>query len=237
MEIFISPADSVTAAAGAYSSIPAASAPHAIDDLWIRRLPHEFSWNVSRLNRFGFVVYCLTGLAGYKVLTRLAGPKRALRTIGGVALGHAVLAGAAGVFYGPLAHSSVLAYSLSLTRTTPVLLALAAILAVAAIEKLTESPRSSLPRITSVLVAAVAVLLLLFVTWNPPLLALLILGILLCGAMSASTRVSFTPIVTGAIILAGAAALASSARGDRLTVDVPAGGRRDVRVRAGGTAP
>jgi hypothetical protein len=166
---------------------PTWTARQVIEDAYIYRAPHEFALAgttaMAALLMTGVVV---AGLGGAALLARPR-PAAALGSMLGLWLGHGLLVAAAVLLHGPFLsgdwkYASLLPYLLSLTRTSPLLLVLSFVLLVAAVEVAIakEPPRDRSGRVLLVsLCFALGTLVLLFVGWQPILVAAAALGVVM----------------------------------------------------------
>ena len=189
-----------------------------IQDLWRRRLIHEFSWNVSLFEGIALPLYLLAGVVGLRMLRGKADAVTAARVVSGLLVGHLLIALAALIFYGPLADASQIPYLLSLTRTTPLLIVLCATTAVAALERIVIE--SSNERTVVVLATPMLLLLIIFVAWTPELAALLAFGSVALAAVLKTRSLRMQWVATAFGIVTCAAALVHAVARDQRTVDV-----------------
>ena len=155
-----------------------------IEKGYLFRTSHEFTLDLTSSGEaITLVLLLVLGLVGSILLTQL----RAVRCtpeVAGLISGHAFLAGTFVVFHGDLLpeawrNISIVPYLLHLSRTTPVLVTLAAVLAVAALEAMFEArnPRGSfLAGLRIVFLVGLIFLFTVYVEWSGLLVVLLVVS-------------------------------------------------------------
>jgi hypothetical protein len=141
------------------------------------RLAHEYGFGLTRTGWIGAALLMLAG-AGGGLLLRSSNPGAPVTRVAALALGHGLLVAAAALFYGPLAEESLLPYLLALTRTSPLLVVLAALMTVAGLAAHLQRHRDEAPFqvvVWAAVATAALMVLRLFVEWNAAHLALLAL--------------------------------------------------------------
>ena len=166
---------------------PSWPASELIEKGYLFRTSHEFTLQLTHsAEAMTLVLLFVLGLVGSILLTQLRSVK-CTPGIAGLLSGHAFLAGAFVVFHGDLLpeawrHVSTLPYLFHLSRTTPVLVVLASVLSVAALEAMFETinPRTGfLPSLRIIFLVGLGFLLFGYVAWTASLIALLVVSGLL----------------------------------------------------------
>ena len=162
-------------------------ASELIEKGYLFRTSHEFTLELTSSGAaMTLVLLFVLGLVGSILLTQLR-PVRCTPEIAGLLSGHALLAGTFVVFHGDLLpeawrHVSILPYLFHLSRTTPVLVVLASVLSVAALEAMFETINPRTPFLTSlrsIFLVGLGFLLAVYVQWTGLLLALLVVSVLM----------------------------------------------------------
>ena len=152
-------------------AVPAAQ---VIQAGYLFRAPHEYSLDYTTNAEIAFMaMVVLAGVAGAALLIR-GGRNRPAAILGGILLGHVILAAAALLVHGPWAtggvlEQSTLPFMLHLSRTSPLLLVTGAALALAAVESEAGSPALRWA------IAFVLLILLLF-PWSPSMIWFVLLS-------------------------------------------------------------
>ncbi len=185
---------------------PSWPASELIEKGYLFRTSHEFTLELTSSGAaMTLVLLFVLGLVGSILLTQLRSVKCAPE-IAGLLAGHAFLAGTFVVFHGDLLpeawrHVSTLPYLFHLSRTTPVLVVLASVLSVAALEAMFETINLRTGFLTSlriIFLAGLGFLLTVYVEWTGTLLALLVVS----GLLIFFRRVDrATVFIIGALIL------------------------------------
>ncbi len=185
-----------------------------IEKGYLFRTSHEFTLELTSSGAaMTLVLLFVLGLVGAILLTQLRSV-RCTPEIAGLLSGHAFLAGTFLVFHGDLLpeawrHISTLPYLFHLSRTTPVLVALASVLSVAALEAMFETVNPRTPFLTSlriIFLVALGFLFTVYVEWTGFLFALLVVSGLLIF-FKRGDRASVFAI--GALVLLAVAGLGS----------------------------
>jgi hypothetical protein len=187
---------------------------------YLFRAPHEYSLDYATSSELAFMALAvLAGAAGAVLLVR-GGRNQPAALLGGILLGHVVLAAVAVLVHGPWAtggvlEQSTLPFMLHLSRTSPLLLVTGAALALAAVESEAGSPALRWA------LAFVLLILLLF-PWSPSVVWFALLsGLALLGRHARGPR--WLPQV--ALGLVAALSLAQMVASDRLEAAVEPGDR------------
>jgi hypothetical protein len=163
-----------------------------IEKGYLFRTSHEFSFELtSRASATSLVFLGVLALVGLTLAWQLGTHKNLPATIG-LFIGHVILGAAAVIAHGPWTPeswklASTLPYMLHLTRTTPVLVLLAALLAVAGLDAMFRSSIVGTPdvRILRLLfLAALVCFSAVFVSWSLWLIACLVVVPLLHRMLS-----------------------------------------------------
>ena len=166
---------------------PSWPASELIEKGYLFRTSHEFTLELTSSGAaMTLVLLFVLGLVGSILLTQLRSVKCAPEAAG-LLSGHAFLAGTFVVFHGDLLpeawrHVSILPYLFHLSRTTPVLVVLASVLSVAALEAMFETINPRTPFLSSLRITflvGLGFLLAVYVQWTFFLLALLVVSGLL----------------------------------------------------------
>ena len=193
---------------------PSWPASELIEKGHLFRTPHQFTLEqTSSGAAMTLVLLFVLGLVGSILLTQLRSGK-CTPEIAGLLSGHAFLAGAFVVFHGDLLpeawrHVSTLPYLLHLSRTTPVLVVLASILSVAALEAMFETINPRAPFLASLRIIFLVALIFLFgvyVEWTGFLFVLLVVSGLLISFRRSDRATLF---IIGAMVLLAAVGLGS----------------------------
>ena len=193
---------------------PSWPASELIEKGHLFRTPHEFTLEqTSSGAAMTLVLLFVLGLVGSILLTQLRSGK-CTPEIAGLLSGHVFLAGAFVVFHGDLLpeawrHVSTLPYLLHLSRTTPVLVVLASVLSVAALEAMFETINPRAPFLASLRIIFLVALIFLFavyVEWTGFLFVLLVLSGLLISFRRSDRATLF---IIGAMVLLAVVGLGS----------------------------
>ena len=166
---------------------PSWPASELIEKGYLFRTSHEFTLELTSSGAaMTLVLLFVLGLVGSILLTQLRSVK-CTPEIAGLLSGHAFLAGTFLVFHGDLLpeawrHVSTLPYLFHLSRTTPVLVVLASVLSVAALEAMFETSNPRTPFLASlriIFLVGLGFLFTVYVKWTGFLLALLVVSGLL----------------------------------------------------------
>jgi len=197
------------------------SVQRLIEDGYLFRLSHEYSLDLGRAGNIGFALLALSAAAGALLLAQ-SGPTLALRRLLGIVCGHVGLLALALLCYGWLPQTSVLPFLLTLTRTSPLLVVLLAVLAIGGLERFLDNRNSAVPFHLPVGVAlgiALALLLRMFGIWEGASLTLLLLALLLRGLGVGSTQARVGPrLLGGGLAVVALVALVATLRTDKLEV-------------------
>ncbi len=204
----------ILAALVSSSGGPSWPAAELIEKGYLFRTSHEFTLELTSSGAaMTLVLLFVLGLIGAILLTQLRSV-RCTPEIAGLLSGHAFLAGTFVVFHGDLLpeawrHVSTLPYLFHLSRTTPVLVVLASVLSVAALEAMFETINPRTPFLTSlriIFLVALGFLFMVYVEWTGFLFALLIVSGLLIF-FRRGDRATFFAV--GALVLLAVAGLGS----------------------------
>jgi hypothetical protein len=194
------------------AAVPAAQ---VIQAGYLFRAPHEYSLDYTTNGEFAFMaMVVLAGAAGAALLIR-GRRNHPAAILGGILLGHVVLAAAALLVHGPWATGGVLGqstlpYMLHLSRTSPLLLVSGAALALAAVET-----RSGFPPLRWAL--AFVLLILLLFPWSSAVIWFVMLsGLALLHRYARGPR----RLAQVALALVAALSLAQMVASDRLEAAV-----------------
>lgn len=190
------------------AAVEAWPASRLIEEGYRFRLAHEYDFGLTRTGWLGATLLMCAG-AGGALLSRSSRPDAPTGRVLALALGHVVLVAAAALMYGPLADAALLPYLLSLTRTSPLLVALVAVLIVGGLSHhLGRAAGHDAPfQLLLAVATALAVLmeLRLFVEWNAALVALLALGaaVALAGRRDGLRRLAVVAVLAAVTAVAG----------------------------------
>ena len=193
---------------------PSWPASDLIEKGYLFRTSHEFTLELtSSLDAMTLVLLFVLGLVSSILLTQLRSIK-CTPEIAGLLAGHAFLAGTFVVFHGDLLpeawrHVSTLPYLFHLSRTTPVLVVLASVLSVAALEAMFETVNPRTPFLASlriIFLVGLGFLFNFYVEWTFFLLVLLVVSGLLIF-FRRSDRATFFMI--GALVVLAVVGLGS----------------------------
>lgn len=196
--------------AAANATWPAA---RIVRDGFIFRAPHEFAMQETTLEAaLAIALLAAAGLASLRLVSAVVAG-RSWRAMLGLLTGHLLILVAAVVVHGPWeiapwTRQTVVPYLLSLTRTSPLVLALAAICIGVALERRGDlRGKGGLARelLWLGLFLAVAVLLTLFVAWSPGLAAAFALAV--AGRAVARQGRGYAFVITGYLMAAAGGAI------------------------------
>ena len=194
-----------------------------IQDGYLFRLPHEYTLDLGTTGNLGALLLALAALAGALFLA-WSPAKASVSRVLALAVGQMVLLIFAALFYAGAPQASVVPYLLALTRTSPLLIVLLWIVAIAGFDRFVETRGSTVPfHLLAGVALTLAILfqLRMFVEWSAPAATLLALAsacwlVEKTGPTGASLGAARTVAATGLAAVAAAASLVVTIQSDVL---------------------